>query len=249
MVDSAGGRTQLSVLVTALIVLLVLLFFTAPLAYMPEAVLSAVVFLIALGLIDIKGMYSIFVQRRSEFWVALITTVTVVIIGVEDGILLAIALSLIEHTRHGYRPKNDLLVPIDPGDPVVLHTLPLASRSQASPGLLIYRFTDSMYYANTQQLTDEITALVSNSGPPLRWFCMDTSAVSDVDYSAAETLRSIYATLKEKGIRLVLANVLEGMDDGGHYELRRLFGEDAFYDTLQDVVKDYQQQMGAGAHE
>ena len=105
MVDSAGGRSQLSLLVTAGIVLLVLLFLTAPLAYMPEAVLSAVVFLIGMDLIDLKGMRNIFQERRSEFWVALITALMVVFVGIEQGIILAITLSLIDHTRHGRAPE------------------------------------------------------------------------------------------------------------------------------------------------
>ena len=92
MVDSAGGRSQLSLLFTTAIVLLVLLFLTGPLAYMPEAVLSAVVFLIGIDLIDIQGMKRIYAQRRSEFWVALITTLMVVFVGVEQGIILAIVL-------------------------------------------------------------------------------------------------------------------------------------------------------------
>src|SRR5215813_10785880 len=69
MVDSAGGRTQLSLLVTVVIVLLVLLFLTAPLTYLPEAVLSAVVFLVGIDLIDFHGMRKIYLQRASEFWV------------------------------------------------------------------------------------------------------------------------------------------------------------------------------------
>jgi high affinity sulfate transporter 1 len=242
MIDSAGGRSQLSLLFTALIVLLVLLFLTGPLAYMPEAVLSAVVFLIGIDLIDIKGMRSIFAQRRSEFWVALITAAMVVFVGVEQGIILAIVLSLIDHTRHGYRPKDMVLVPSESG---VLHAQPVATKAQAMPGLLIYRFTHSMYYANAEQLSEEITALVNNAEPPLRWFCIDASAVDDVDYSAAETLRSIYATLKDKGIRLVVAQVMDDVKAESRYKLRQLFGEDAFYDTLEDVVKAYQQQTGA----
>src|SRR6516162_7546186 len=103
MVDSAGGRTQLSLLATSIIVLIVLLFLTAPLAYLPEAVLSAVVFLVGIDLIDVEGLRSIYAQRRSEFWVAVITTLMVVFVGVEQGILLAIVLSLIDDTRRGYR--------------------------------------------------------------------------------------------------------------------------------------------------
>ena len=206
MVDSAGGRTQLSLLVTTVIVLLVLLFLTAPLAYIPEAVLSAIVFLIGIDLIDIKGMRSIFSQRRSEFWVALITSLMVVLVGVEPGIILAIVLSLIDHTRRGYRPKNVVLVPAASG---VWHAKPVATRAQAMPGLIIYRFTHSMYYANSQQLSEEILHLVNTAEAPVRWFCLDASAVDDVDYSAAETLRSLYGMLKEKGICLVVAQVLD----------------------------------------
>ncbi|MFA5111074.1 MAG: SulP family inorganic anion transporter, partial [Desulfobaccales bacterium] len=105
MVDRAGGHSQLAQITSSLIVLLVVLFLTSPLAYLPRAVLSAVVFLICVDLIDVKGMRRIYRERPWEFWVALITTVTVVLVGVQEGILLAMFLSLVSHTRHGYRPK------------------------------------------------------------------------------------------------------------------------------------------------
>ena len=236
MVDSAGGRSQLALLVTALVVLLVLLFFTGPLAYMPEAVLSAVVFLIGIDLIDLKGMRSIFDQRRSEFWIALITTLMVVLIGVEQGILLAIVLSLVDHTRRGYRPKNAVLVPNGTGG---WQPQPVATLAEALPGLVIYRFTHSMYYANAQQLIAEITQLANHADPPLRWLCIDASAVDDVDYSSAEALRGLYPVLREKGIRLVVAQLMEDVRKQSRYRLTRLFGEDAFYDSLTDVVAAY----------
>ena len=109
MVDSAGGRSQLATLTTSVIVVIVLLFLTKPLAYMPEAVLSSVVFLIGIELVDAKGMRRIFAERPAEFWVALITALVVIFIGVEQGILLAIVLSILIHTRHGYKPKNAVL--------------------------------------------------------------------------------------------------------------------------------------------
>jgi SulP family sulfate permease len=241
MVDSAGGKTQLSLLVSSFIVLLVLLFLTAPLAYMPEAVLSAVVFLVGVDLIDLRGMRRIYAQRRSEFLVALITALMVVFVGVEQGILLAIVLSLIDHTRRGYRPKNVVLVP---GESGVWQTQPVATCAQALPGLLIYRFTHSMYYANSQQLTQEITDLVNHAEPPLRWFCIDASAVDDVDFTAEETLRSVSGLLQEKGVRLVVSEVLDDVKETSRDELKQLFGEDAFYETLQDVVQDYRRHSG-----
>jgi len=239
IVDSAGGHSQLSLLVTSFIVLLVLLFLTAPLAYMPDAVLSAIVFLVGVELIDLRGMRRIYAQRRSEFWVALITALMVVFAGVEQGILLAIVLSLINHTRHGYRPKNVVLVP---GESGVWQAQPVTSRAQAEPGLLVYRFTHSMYYANAQQLMEEVSDLVKHAEPPLRWFCIDASAVDDVDYTAAEALRSVFGLLQEKGVRLIVSQVLDDVKEVSCYELIQLFGEDAFYETLQDVIEDYRRQ-------
>jgi high affinity sulfate transporter 1 len=237
MVDSAGGRTQLSLLVTSAIVLMVLLFLTAPLAYLPEAALSALVFLVGVDLIDYKGMRSVYRMRRSEFWVALITALLVVIVGVEQGILLAIVLSLIDHTRRGYRPKNLVLVPDESGNWTVS---PVSSRAQAAPGLIVYRFTHSMYYANAQQLSEETLFLVRHANPSLRWFCIDASAVDDVDYSAAETLRSLSRLLDEMGVRLVVAQLMDDVKARCRYELLQVSGREAAFNTLGDVIQAYQ---------
>ena len=240
IVDSAGGRSQLSLLVMVAIVLLILLFLTGALAFMPEAALSAIVFLIGVGLVDVAGMRKVFAQRRSEFWVALITTLTVVVVGVEQGIMLAIALSLIDHTRHGYRPKNSVLVPDKSGG---RQPQPVTTGAQAAPGLVIYRFTHSLYYANCQQLSDEVSLLANTAEPPLRWLCLEASAIDDVDYSAAETLRSVHARLKANGIRLVVAEVMEDVRAASRYRFMEVFGEDAFYDSLDDVISQYRQQF------
>jgi MFS superfamily sulfate permease-like transporter len=187
-------------------------------------------------------MRSIFAQRRSEFWVALITTLMVVFIGVEQGIVLAMALSLINHTRRGYHPKNALL---QPGESGTWHAQPVTSSAQAAPGLIIYRFTHNMYYANSQQLSEEVTSLANSAQPPLRWFCIDASAIDDVDFTAAEALRVLHGLLEEKGIRLVVAQVMEDIKAQSRYNLQQLFGKDAFFETLGDVMTAYRQQVMA----
>jgi len=149
-------------------------------------------------------------------------------------------LSLIDHTKRGYRPKNVVLERTDAGR---WAPHPVSSEAQAVPGLMIYRFTHSMYYANARQLSEEMTALMNTAQPPLRWFCIDASAVPDVDYSAAQTLRSLFAALDERGIRLVVAQVLDDVSADDRYDLQKLFGKDAFYDTLDDVVEAYQKAL------
>ena len=237
MVDSAGGRSQLSTLTTSIIVVIVLLFLTKPLTFMPEAVLSSVVFLIGVELIDTKGMRRILAERPAEFWVALITAVVVVFIGVQQGILLAVLLSILIHTRHGYKPKNALLTADSSGKE---HLVLVSTNAQVLPGLIIYRFNHSMYYANAELLSQEVLTLVESAQPPLSWFCIDVTAVDDIDFSAAATLREIYASLKEKGIRLILAEVADDI----HRELDRsgltdLIGSDGFYETIGDVEEAY----------
>ncbi len=237
MVDGAGGRGQLAQITSSFIVLLVLLFLIGPLAYLPSAVLSAVVFLICVDLIDVKGMRQIFRERPAEFGVALITAATVVLVGVEQGILLAMFLSLLSHTRHGYRPKNAVIVEAPPEG---WRSEPVASQGQLLPGLLAYRFTHGMYYANAEQLSEEVTRLAKEAKPPLVWLCIDASAVDDIDYTAAATLRSLYAMLREQGVRLIFY----GVSDEVYAQLERsgitgLVGRDAIYAAVGEVISAY----------
>ncbi len=239
MVDSAGGQSQLAQITTVVIVLLILLFLTGPLEYLPKAALSAIVFLIGVNLIDIKGMRKIHAQAPVEFWVALLTAVVVVFAGVERGIVFAMALSLIAHTRHGYRPKNGVLVRAPHGG---WQRLPVSRPAQAAPGLLIYRFTHGMYYANAGWFLQQVSDLVRGAQPPLRWFGIDVSGVDDVDFTAAETLRSTHTILKDRGIQLVFAVVSEEVKAKlDRYGLTDLVGEDNFFATVQDLAGGYEQ--------
>jgi len=237
MVESAGGRSQLSQVTAGLVVLLVLLFMTNSLSYMPSAVLSAVVFSIGIEMIDVKSMRRIFFERPWEFWVAFITSLIVIFIGTGQGIILAMFLSLVAHTRHGYRPRNSVIKADEKG---ILLSLPVSSLEQFTPGLMVYRFTHAMYYANTEQLSREVLELVNGALPELNWFCIDANAVDDVDFSAAVTLRSIALLLKKRGVRLVLAEVSEHVRaELDRSQLTQLIGADSYYGFLSDVLDNY----------
>ena len=237
MVVSAGGRSQLAQITASLIVLLVLLFLTGQLANMPNAVLSAVVFLIGVELIDFNGMRKLWIQRQSEFWVALITTVVVVFVGVQQGIVLAMVLSLMEHVRRSYRSKNVIIVS-DKTDG--WRFLPVNAPEQVRPGLLVYGFAHTMYYANAQQLYEQVLDLTSRAQPALAWFCIEASAVADVDFTAGSTLRDIYGMLKIQGTRLVFCDVIAPVKaELDRYELTELFGKDTYYSSINAVISAY----------
>lgn len=235
MVDSAGGTRQLAHLVACAVVAAVLLFATAPLAYLPEAALSAVVCLIGLELIDLRGLRRIWAARPSEFWVALTAAAVVVAVSVEQGILAAMTLSLIEHVRRGYRPRNALLAEDGSGH---LRPLPVDSRAELLPGLVVYRFSHGMYYANAEQLGQELSTLAGSVHP--RWLCIDMAAVSDVDYSAGETLRQLIPTLQRAGVQVVLAEVADDVRRELHrYGVIALLPPPALCETVGDVVRHY----------
>jgi high affinity sulfate transporter 1 len=246
MVDSAGGRSQLSQLTAALLTIIVLLFLTGPLAHMPTAVLDAVVFLIGLELIDIAGMRRVLAVRSDEFAVAGITAAVVVLVGVEQAILLALALSLIYHVRRGYKPKNVVLAVESSGHYV---PMPVHTRVQIVPGLIVYRFTHSLYYANAELFSEEVLDLTTQeAATPVRWFCVDANAIDDVDYSGGETLLQICASLKERGVRLAFV----ALEPHVRRELERsgvvqVVGSEAFYDRIGDVLDAFERQTGETA--
>ena len=159
------------------------------------------------------------------------------IITHQQGILLAIVLSLVDHTRHGYRPRNVVLVPTESG---AWQPQALSSAAQALPGLIVYRFTHSLYYANSQLLADEVTGLVKVADPPLRRLCIDASAIDDIDYTAAETLRSLLEFLQSKEIDLVMCHVPSELRRSERQNFADIFSGLTLYDTLDEVKKDYQ---------
>ncbi|MBK9180919.1 MAG: SulP family inorganic anion transporter [Acidimicrobiales bacterium] len=246
MVDSAGARTQLAQLTTGVIVLIVLLFLTAPLQYMPKAVLSSVVFLIGVQLIDLRGMRTILRVRPDEFVVAALTAVTVVVVGVEQAIILAIVASVIDHLRRSYHPSTAVL---HPGTKDAWHSEPVTPDARSLPGLVVYRFSGTLYYANANHLLQDVTAFVEAAGEaaPLRWLCIDAAAMADIDYTGAETLKQVHASLQEHGIRLVLAEVIApARAELARYGLTEMIGDDAFYDDVAEVAEAFGQQPAAG---
>ena len=226
--DSAGGRSQLSQLTAFGVVLLVLVLLTGPLAYLPDAALAAVVFVIAIELIDLRGMRRILDIRKHEFAVALLTTAAVVVLGVEYGIVLAIIASIIDHLRHSYRPLNCVLVKSAEGHWQQVSAEP-GARTQE--GLVVYRFGTSLYYANASRFLEDVTALVGHGGP-LRWLVIDCAAIGDVDYTASLVLAGVVAHAHQHNVHLVFSSVLGPVRRQlDRYGISSALGHDAYFDT------------------
>jgi MFS superfamily sulfate permease-like transporter len=171
--------------------------------------------------------------RRDEFVVAALTAAVVVVVGVEQAILLAIVVSLIDHLRHSYKPRNTVLVRTPDGR---LASQPVAAGGEAAPGLVVYRFAAGLYYANANRLAEEVRRIATEGVAP-RWLCLDADGIDDIDYTGAETLRELHQELQASNVRLVIAlqagAVRRELDRMG---ITDVVGSDAYFETVEAVL-------------
>jgi MFS superfamily sulfate permease-like transporter len=164
------------------------------------------------------------------------TSVTVITIGVEQGIEVAIVLSIIAHLRHSYRPLDLLLVLNDSGG---IRTVPLTEGQQAVKGLLIYRFGSNLYFANESRFTEEVVSLARNADS-LKWFCISATNIGDIDFTASDTLKNVYTQLEKMSITLVLSDVVQPvMNELNRDGIIKLIGREHIFESLQDVIEAY----------
>ncbi|WP_371494429.1 SulP family inorganic anion transporter [Kitasatospora sp. NBC_00374] len=237
ILDQQRGRTQVANLTMAFISLLVALVFTTSLADMPLAVLAGIVFLVGLDLVDVRGLRRIYARRRNEFVVAVVTAFAVFGIGVEQGVLLALALSLFEVIRREYRPKDFVVGVTEEGVP----TYTLAEPGiESAPGLIVFRFNAELFYANASRFADEVKALVDEAPDPVRWLVLDAAGIADVDYSAGIRLHNLLDFLAARRVTFVLARPDAALVDTLKvYELWQRIPPENVFGNLIDAIRAY----------
>ncbi|MDO8733160.1 MAG: SulP family inorganic anion transporter [Actinomycetota bacterium] len=234
ILDGQQGKTQVANLTMALIALLFTLFFTGLLTNMPKAVLGAIVFLIGVDLIDITGLKRIASRRRSEFVIAVLTAVVVCAVGVEQGIILAIAISILEIVRRQYKPK-DFVVSISPsGEPSYVTSAPGV---QSQPGLIVFRYDAELFYANANSFVDDVERLIDSAPAPVEWLILDASSLDDIDYSAGIAVAGLLDFLKARNITFALARADSALSTTlQEYGLMSQISPDRMYGNLADAV-------------
>ena len=233
MADEAKSRTQVAMLTMAAMVAIVLLFLTYPLQFMPNAVLSAVVFVIGVKLIDLANMKEIWRVRREEFSVAALTAAVVVGVGVEQGIILAIVLSVILHVKRHYEAHGDVVTRDEQGRIELQKPAPGAA---SEPGLVVYRFPVGLFYANATHLAEEALGLVGGSTPP-RWFVLLADAIDDVDYTGGKTLVELAEQLAERDVVFAVAEAQDSVRrELDRFGLTKKIGEERYFAYLDDAL-------------
>jgi high affinity sulfate transporter 1 len=237
MAERSGGRSQVTQAAAAAVVSLVLLFLTGPFQYLPRCVLGGIVFTVAIHLTDLRGLRGIREESPGEFWLAITTASVVVLFGVEQGIVLAMVLSLLRIVRHSYRPHTAVLVQDKSG---VWLATPVAPGAVTEPGLVVYRFGAALFYANAGMFAEEVGRLAGPAPSGLRWLLVDAGAITNVDYTAAQVVRELQKDLAGRGTQLVFAHVQPGLKaDLDRHHLTEAIGPDRLFDTLREALKAY----------
>uniref|UniRef100_UPI0013D7D01D SulP family inorganic anion transporter n=1 Tax=Myxococcus vastator TaxID=2709664 RepID=UPI0013D7D01D len=195
--------TPLVGVLAAGVVLVFALFLTPLLRDLPMVTLGAIVFVAAVYLLQVQAIVDLWRVRRVEAVLACVTMLGVLVLGILQGILVAVALALADLIRRAARPHDAVLGEREgvPG----YHDIERSENSETVPGLVIYRFDAPLFFANARHLREQARALVANAEAPVRWFVIDTSAVFDMDVTAAEGLEKLRREFEEAGVVLGIA--------------------------------------------
>jgi sulfate permease, SulP family len=249
MIESSGGRSQWAHVATAAVVALVLLFLTRPLQYLPRCVLGAIVFIVAIRLVDLRTLRAIHQESPGEYLLAMTTALVVVLWGVEQGIVLAMVLSLLRIVRHSYHPHTAVLAR---GEGGLWQLNPVVPGAVTEPGLVVYRFGAPLFYANSGRFADEIRLLVAPASPAntdgrLRWLVVDAGAITHVDYTAARVVRELHDDLAQRGVQMVFAHVQSDLKpDLDRHHLTEVIGTDRIFDTLHASLDCFHKLVKSG---
>jgi len=239
--EQAGAKTQVAGLVGAGAIVLILVAVPGLLRNLPQPALAAVVIAASLSLADVAGVMRLWRQRRTEAWLALAAFLAVTLLGVLPGIMIAVALSILNVFRRAWWPHQAILgdTPDLPG----FHDVEGHPDAITIPGLVIFRFDAPLIFANARTFREQINRLAEEPG--VRWILIAAEPITDVDTTAADMLEDLDEWLNARGISLVFAE----MKDPVHakirsYELTRTIDPSHFYPTTRAAVKAFKDLEG-----
>ena len=236
--DALGSRTQLYSVVSLVFVLVVMVAGRGVLSNFPMAALGALVVYAALRLVDVPEFKRLARFRHSELVLALATTASVLLFGVLYGVLVAIALSILDLLRRVARP-HDAVLGFVPGV-AGMHDVDDYPNADPEPGLVIYRYDAPLFFANAENFRERALAAVDQNAEPVEWFVLNAEANVEVDLTALDVLDQLRAELESRGIEFAMARVKqdlrESLEAAG---LVDKIGEDRIFMTLPTAVEAY----------
>ena len=246
--DAMGGRSQLVGIVAAAAMLLVLLLLTGPLALVPTTALAAVVLVSAAGLFDIAGLRLLLGMSRREGLLSVTTTLGVLVLGVLQGVVLAVVLSLVWLLATAMRPKDAVLGRL-PGLEGY-HSIADFPQAKTVPGLLLYRFNANLVFFNIDYFCQRVRTAIRCAATPVAWVIVDLSPVSFVDATALQRFDELREELAAQGVTLGIARAkrqLGSAFEARWLEQRRAAAVTLTFPTLRSAVQRFEEASSAGA--
>jgi high affinity sulfate transporter 1 len=233
--ESSGARTQLTGLVGAGILILLLIFLPGLLADLPQAALAAVVIMAAVSLLDIPALVRFSRVRKTALTLSLIATVGVVFFGVLQGILIAAILSILLFFRRSWWPEGAVLGYVD--DLKSWHDIERYPGAELTPGVVIYRWEAPLFFANAGIFRQKIRRLVLQYEP--RWVVLQCEAMTDIDVTAADMLKGLDHELNQKGIHIAFVEMRDRLQDRVNtYGLLEELDSEHFFAKLKPALRD-----------
>ena len=236
--DATDSRTQVTGLVAAAAIAVVLLFLTRPLQYVPIPALGALLMFAALSLFDMRTLREIWRVDRAEVGLAIVTTLGVVAVGAINGILIAVGLALVRFVKLIARPKDEILGAVEglPG----FHSIERHPSAKTFPGLVLYRFDGPLTFFNADYFKQRALTVADAAAPGLRWFVIDAIPISQLDLTGLYALRDLRERLAGRGAILIMAGrkteFLNRLREAGLYRPEL---EHWTFPTLRQALKAY----------
>jgi high affinity sulfate transporter 1 len=241
--EQAGSRSQITGIVGAAVITLVLVFATGAMQYVPQPTLGAIVIAAALSLADIAGTRRLWRQRRTEFWLSIIALLGVALLGVLPGILVAVGLSILNVFRRAWWPHHAELGRVEGIEG--LHDIERYPNAEVLPGLVVYRFDAPLIFANSRMFGEDLRT-IADQRQGLRWLVVAAEPITDVDTTASDMLQELDTWLNERDVSLVFAEMKDPVREKiERYELTRTIDSAHFFRTIDEATEEYVRQTGA----
>jgi len=236
--EAAGAKTQATGVVAAAVVAALLLFAPRALSHTPQSALAAVVIAACVNMIEVRGVMRLYRLRKSEFVLALVCFVGVAVLGVVNGIALALLLTVLSFLWRAWRPYDAVLGRVD--GMKGYHDVSRHPDARRVPGLVLLRWDAPLFFANGEIFRERVLRAVDESPQPARWIVIAAEPVTDIDLTAADVLERLHGELAARQVKLVFAELKGPVKDSlKHYGLFGMFGESNFFPTVGEAVNGY----------
>lgn len=233
--EAAGARTQLTGVVGAMAIALLLVFAPALLQDLPNAALAAIVIASAIGLVEIADLRRIYRIQQWEFWLSMACFAGVAVFGAVPGIVLAIVIAVIEFLWDGWRPHSAVLGRVD--RLAGFHDISRHPEARLLPGLVLFRWDAPLFFANAEFFQNRVLAAIERAPAPVRWLVVTAEPVTSIDVTAADALSELDDTLRAAGIEMHFAEMKDPVKEKiKRFGLMTRFRERPFFATIDEAV-------------